>query len=107
MHPGDVSGLEGLVPDHQRPRNPCVLVGEGDGGDVDRAPRQKTAQPGGRRVVTPLPAHHRAGAMHEQPPEITVAPFADAAEPLLPATGSLARDEPEPSRELPSRTEVR
>ena len=36
-----VSGLEGLVPDHQRPRDPCVLVGEGDGGDVYRAPRRR------------------------------------------------------------------
>ena len=35
------------------------------------------------------------------------AAFADAAEPLLPATGTLARDEPEPGRKLPSRTEVR
>jgi hypothetical protein len=40
---GYVSGLEGLVPDYQRPRDPCVFVGEGDGGDVDRAPRQKIA----------------------------------------------------------------
>jgi hypothetical protein len=40
------SGLEGLVPDHQRPRDPCVLFGEGDGGDVSRASRQEVAQPG-------------------------------------------------------------
>src|SRR5919106_6402799 len=90
-------GSEGLVPDHQRPRDPCVLVGEGDRDNVRRAPHQKVAQPG---APPPVPAHHRASAVYEQPPEIPVAALADPTEPFLAAAGTLSRNQSEPGCEL-------
>src|SRR5271166_2589364 len=92
-----------FAPSHHRPRHPGDLVGERDGRDLRWSPRQQRGEP------RPMPgamdfgiADHSQGACREQTAQITIASFADIAEPVLAATRVLLRDEPDPGREVPS-----
>ena len=92
-----------FAPSHHRPRHPGDLVGERDGRDLRWSPRQQRGEP------RPMPgamdfgiADHRQGACREQTAQITIASFADIAEPVLASTRVLLRHEPDPGREVPS-----
>ena len=92
-----------FAPSHHRPRHPGDLVGERDGRDLRWSPRQQRGEP------RPMPgamdfgiADHSQGACREQTAQITIASFADIAEPVLAATRVLLRHEPDPGREVPS-----
>ena len=86
-----------FAPSHHRPRHPGDLVGERDGRDLRWSPRQQRGEP------RPMPgamdfgiADHSQGACRKQTAQITIASFADIAEPVLAATRVLLRDEPDP-----------
>jgi len=72
---------------HHDPGHPRNLVGERDGRDLGRAPRQQRAEPG------PMPGAMDLGIAddgecsgHEQAAQVAVTLFADTAEPLLAPT---------------------
>ena len=69
---------------HHRPRHPGDLVGERDGGDLGRPPRQQCREPGpmlGAMDLGIADDGERAG--REQAAQIAIASFADTAEPVL------------------------
>src|SRR5215470_9833567 len=97
-----------FAPRHHRPGHPGELVGERDGSDLGRSPRQQSREPG------PMPgamdhgiADHGERASREQAAQIAITLLADAAKPVLAAAGVLLRHEPDPGREVPPRSKGR
>src|SRR5262245_7599145 len=94
--------LVALVPGHHRPSHPGELVGERDGGNLGRSPRQQSRKPGPMpgAMVLRIPDHGER-ASREQAAQIAIALLADTAEPVPAPAGVLLRHEPDPSREVP------
>jgi len=89
-----------LVPSHHRPSHSGELVGERDGGDLGRTPRQQCGKPGPMLCAMDLGIAddgERTGG--EQAAQIAFALFADAAELVLAPARVLLRHEPDPGRE--------
>ena len=75
-----------LTSRHHRPCHPGELVGQRDGCDLGRSPRQQCREPRPMRGAMDLGiANDSERASHEQAAQIAVALFADTAEPV-PAT---------------------
>src|SRR5262245_14934218 len=92
-----------LTPRHHRPRHPGKLVGQCDGRDLGRTPRQQRGEP------WPVPgamdlsvANNGECAGCKQATQVAIALFADTAELILAAARVLLGDEPDPGREVPS-----
>ena len=88
---------------HDRPCHSGDLIGERDGGDLRRPPRQQRCEPGpmlGAMDFGIADDGERAG--REQAAQIAIASLADTAEPVLAAARVLLGDEPDPGREVPS-----
>src|SRR6266481_399589 len=82
------------------------LVGERDGGNLRWPPRQQCPEPGpmlGAMDLGVADNGERTG--HEQAAQIAVTLLADPAKPVLAPTGVLLRNEPNPGREIPPRSE--
>src|SRR6185437_6398912 len=91
---------------HHRPGHPGELVGERDGSDLGRSPRQQPGEPGPMPgAMDPGIADHGERASREQAAQIAITLLADAAKPVLAAAGVLLRHEPDPGREVPPRSE--
>jgi hypothetical protein len=95
-----------FAPRHHRPGHPGELVGERDGSDLGRSPRQQPREPGPMPgAMDPGIADHGERASREQAAQIAITLLADAAKPVLAAAGVLLRHEPDPGREVPPRSE--
>src|SRR5215510_265479 len=94
-----------FAPRHHRPGHPGELVGERDGSNLGRSPRQQPCKPGPMaRAVDLGIADHGECASREQATQIAITLLADAAKPVLAAAGVLLRHEPDPGREVPPRS---
>ena len=83
------------------PRPSGHLIGERDSGDLGGAPRQQCCEPGPTLGAMDLGvADDGERARNEQAAQITVASFADAAEPVLTSARVLLRDDADPGREI-------
>src|SRR4029079_7293651 len=95
--------LVSLASGHHCPSHSGDLVGERDGGDLRRSPRQQSREP--RPVLGAVNlgvTDHGQRAGGEQAAQIAIALLADTAE-LFPApTRVLLGHEPDPGREVPS-----
>ena len=88
---------------HDRPCHSGDLVGERDGGDLRRPPRQHRGEP--RSILGAMDfgiADDGERAGREQAAQIAIASFADTAEFVLAAARVLLRHQPDPGREVPS-----
>src|SRR5882724_3921319 len=88
--------LVSVTPSHHRPRHPGELVGQCDGRDLGRTPRQQ------RREPRPMPGAMNFGiadygerTSHERAAQIAVTLFADTAELVLAAARVLLGDQPD------------
>jgi len=98
--------LVAFVPDHHGPSHPGELVGERDGSDLGGSPRQQSSEPGSMRCAVDLGiADHGERASREQAAQIAIALFADTAKLVFTPARVLLRHEPNPGREIPSRSE--
>src|SRR5271169_1216417 len=93
--------LVSLALDHDGPDHPRDLVGERDGRDLSRPPRQQCCEPG------PMPGAMDLGIAddgqrtgHKKEAQIAVTSFADTAEPVLTPTRVLFWYDPNPGREV-------
>src|SRR5271154_3403387 len=86
---------------HDRPRHPCNLVGECDGGNLGTTPRcrEPGSMPGAMDFGISDDGERACG---EQATQIAIASFADAAGPVFAPTRGLPRHEADPGREVPS-----
>ena len=76
--------LVALALGHHGPSHPGDLVGEGDGGDLRRLPRQQCGKPGSMLGAMELGVTDDGeGAGGEQATQIAIALLADTAEPVL------------------------
>src|SRR6516164_2411990 len=76
--------LVALALSHHCPGHPGDLIGERDGGDLRRPPRQQCCEPGPMLGAIDLGiADHRQRAGDEQTAQIAIASLADTAEPVL------------------------
>src|SRR5882672_211711 len=92
-----------LTSGHHRPDYPRNLVGERDGRDVSRTPRQQCREPGPMLGAIDLGiADNSECTDHEQAVQIAVPLFADTAELVLTPTRMLLRHQPNPGREVTS-----
>ena len=91
---------------HHRPDRACVLVGQGDGGDLGLAPCQQTGQPRPAPAAGHLSSlDHREGSDHQQRSEITVARLGDVPQTLLAAGRILSWHQTDPGRQVTPRSE--
>ena len=91
---------------HHGPGHSGDLVGKRDGGDLRRPPSQQCCEPGPMLGAMDLGiADDGECTGHEQAAQIAVTLFADTAEPVLAPARVLLRNEPNPSREVTSRSE--
>src|SRR6516164_3562798 len=89
--------LVALALSHHCPGHPGDLIGERDGGDLRRPPRQQCCEPGPMLGAIDLGiADHRQRAGDEQTAQIAIASLADTAEPVLPSARVLLRHDPDP-----------
>src|SRR6185369_12308449 len=96
--------LVAFAPGHHGPDHPRHLVGECDGGNLDRPPRQQCRKPGPMRGAVDLRiANDGERAGHEQAAQIAIALFADIAEPVLAPARVLLRHQSNPGREVAAR----
>src|SRR6478752_3495124 len=96
--------LVAFAPGHHGPDHPRHLVGECDGGDLGRPPRQQCRKPGPMRGAVDLRiANDGERAGHEQAAQIAIALFADIAEPVLAPARVLLRHQSNPGREVAAR----
>src|SRR5450759_417258 len=98
--------LVAFAPGHHGPGHPRNLVGQRDRSNLCRAPRQQCREP--RPVFRAVDlgiANDGECAGREQAAQIAVTLFADAAEPVLAPARALLRHEPDPGREVSSRSE--
>src|SRR4029077_19373598 len=95
-----------FVPGHHRPCHPGEFVGERDGGNLGGSPRQQCGEPGSMlRAVDLGIADHGERAGGEQAAQIAIALLADTAKLILAPARVLLRHEPDPGREVSSRSE--
>src|SRR5215475_10853579 len=95
-----------ITPGHHGPRHSCDLVGERDRGDLGRPPRQQSCEPWPVLSAMDLGiADHRQRARREQAAQIAITLFADTAELVLAPARVLLRNEPNPGRKIPPRSE--
>src|SRR6476660_2443669 len=93
--------LVALTLGHHGPGHPCDLVGERDGGDLGRPPRQQCREPGPVLGTMDLGiTDDGERPSHEQAAQIAIALLADTAEPVLAPARVLLRHEPDPGREI-------
>src|SRR6516164_737014 len=91
---------------HHGPRHPRNLVGEGDRSNLGWLARQQCGEPRPMFAATLLGiADDRQRAGHEQTAQISVALFAEAAEPFPTSARMLFRYQADPGREIPPRSE--
>src|ERR1700752_560681 len=84
-----------LAPCYHRPGHPGELVGERDGSDLGRSPRQQPREPGPMPgAMDPGIADHGKRASREQAAQIAITLLTDAAKPVLAAARVLLRHEP-------------
>jgi hypothetical protein len=86
-----------VVSRHHSPGHPRNLVGERDGRDLSRTPRQQCREP--RPMLNAMDlgiADNSERTDHEQAAQIAVTLFADTAELVLTPTRVLLRNEPNP-----------
>src|ERR687897_3140407 len=96
--------LVALALGHQGPSHPGDLVGEREGGDLGRLPRQQCRQPGPMLCAVDLGiANDGECSGGEQAAQIAIALLADTAELVLAPARVLPRYQPDPGREVPSR----
>src|SRR6516162_2016788 len=95
-----------FVPDHHGPGHPGEFVGKRYGSDPGGSPCQQSSEPG------PMPgavdfgiADHCKRASREEAAQIAIALLADIAKLVLTPARVLLRHEPNPGREIPSRSE--
>src|SRR5262245_8223887 len=90
---------------HHRPGHASDLVGKRDGGDLGRPTRQQCRKPWSMLGAVELGiADHGERAGGEQAAQIAVSLFADVAELVFATARVLLRYEPNPGREIPSRS---
>jgi hypothetical protein len=95
--------LVSLTFDHHGPDHSRDFVGERDGGNLGRPPRQQGREPGpmfGAMDLGVTNYGERAG--HEQAAQIAVTLLTDIAEPVLASTRVLLRHDTDPGREVAS-----
>lgn len=86
---------------HHRPSHPCELIGERNGSDLGRSPRQKCREPRSvSRAVDLGVADDGESSGREKTTQIAVASFADVAQPVLAAARVLLGDQSDPGREV-------
>src|SRR5262249_32216252 len=97
--------LIAITPGHHGPRHSCELVGERDRSDLGGPPRQQSCEPGPMFSAVDFGiADHRQRARREQAAQIAIALFADTAELVLAPARVLLWHEPDPRREIPTRS---
>src|SRR5512143_3549634 len=90
--------LVALALSHHGPSHPGELVGERDGGDLGRLPRQQCRKPGPMLgAMDPGVTDHSECAGGEQAAQIAIALLADTAELVLTSARVLLRYQPDPS----------
>src|SRR4029077_14172774 len=95
-----------FVPCHHRPSHPGEFVGERNGCDLGGAPGQQSSEPGPMIGAMDLGvADHGERPSREQAAQIAIALFADTAKLVLAPARVLLRHEPNPGREVSSRSE--
>ena len=96
--------LVALAFGHHRPGHSGDLIGQGDGRDLCRPPRQQCREPGSMLGAMDLGvADNGERAGHEQAAQIAVTLFADTAEPVPAPARVLLRYDPDPGREIAPR----
>src|SRR6266436_6946194 len=94
-----------LAPGHHCPSHSGHLVGKRDGSNLGGPPRQQRRKPRPMLGTVELRiADHGERTGCEQAAQITIALFADAAELVFAPTRVLLRNQPDPGREIPSRS---
>ena len=102
-----VPRLVGLARGQQRPRQPRVLVGHRDSGDVVMPTRDEFAKPCASTISTcPRQLNQGSAPVNQQGPQVDIASLADDQELRLAAAGVLVRHQTDPRRELPRVLEV-
>src|SRR5215475_10233691 len=90
---------------HDRPGHPSDLVGERDGSDLGWPPRQQCRKPWSMFGAVKLSiADHGERTGGEQAAQIAIALLADVAELVFAAARVMLRHQPDPGREIPSRS---
>src|SRR5271169_1626128 len=98
--------LVALALRHHGPDHSGNLVGKRDSGDLGWPSRQQCGEPWPILGAVDLGiADDGKRASHEQAAQITVTLFADTTEPVLASTRVLLRHQPDPGREIASRSE--
>ena len=102
-----VCWYEVLLPDHDRPRNPCRFICHRGRDNVGRFAFQKTREPGRPICWTrSCPAQSRAISNDQQAPQVRISTLANWTQTLLPAARMLSRDKTKPRRKLAPRLEL-
>jgi len=95
-----------LTPGHHGPCHAGDLVGERDRSNLGRSTRQQLRKPRPMPCAMDLGiADHRESASREQAAQIAITLFADTAKLVLAPARVLLRHEPNPGREIPTRSE--
>src|SRR5262245_16811991 len=95
-----------FTPGHHSPRHPGNLVGERDRSNLGGAARQQSRKPRPMSRAMDLGiADHGERAGSEQAAQVAIALFAYAAKLVLASARVLLRHEPDPGREVPTRSE--
>ena len=94
-------GVIPLVPGHDSPQNPCVLVGQGYRSFLPATAFAQSLHPLRDGVVVVLTGQHDSlGPLYEQGTQVIAATLGDAAQAGLAATGILFGCQPQPGTEL-------
>src|SRR5215831_10444527 len=97
--------LVAFVPGHHRPSHPGEFVGKRDGSDFGGSPRQQSGEPWPMPSAVDLGiANHGKCASREQATQIAIALLADTAKLVLAPARVLLRHQPNPGREVSSRS---
>src|ERR1700722_6307785 len=95
-----------LAPDHHCPHHSGNLVGERDGSNLGRTPRQQGRKPGSMLGAVKFRiADHGERTGCEQAAQITIALLADTPKLVFATARVLLRHKSDPGREVPSRSE--
>src|SRR5262245_17697283 len=88
--------LESLAAHHHGPRHACDFVSKCNGSDLDRPTPHQTSEPRPFCAVLACISDDGHGAGHEQPAQMSIALFRDAAQSLFAAGRMLSRHQADP-----------